>query len=59
MLYSIDQGRIVVICEDVFNNLVFRPFKDLHQSSAGTDLNNKEYTYDVIMKELQNVSNVY
>lgn len=39
-------GRPVVICKDVFDGEEFRPFQELHESSAGTDLSTKEYTYD-------------
>lgn len=55
------QDRIVVICEDAFQNGVFRPFRDLHESSAGTSLANKEYTYDdvlYVLKQKEELSNV-
>lgn len=45
--------RPVVICEDLFTEQIFRPFKELHQSSAGTDLGNKEYTYEDVLYVLQ------
>ncbi len=43
------KGNPVVICEDIFEDCLFRPFKELHQSSAGTDLGSKEYTYDDVL----------
>lgn len=49
-------GRPVVICEDIFFNRSFRPFEDLHQSSAGTDLDSKEYTYSDVLYVLQQKS---
>lgn len=49
-------GRTVVICKDIFNGYQFRPFRDLHQSSAGTDLHNKLYTYDDVLYVLKQKS---
>lgn len=43
------QNRDVVICEDLFSGKEFRPFRDLHQSSAGTDLGSKYYTYSDVL----------
>lgn len=50
------KNRVVVICKDIFNGYQFRPFRDLHQSSAGTDLNNKLYTYDDVLYVLKQKS---
>lgn len=50
------QGRNVVICVDLFKNTIFRPFKELHQSSAGTDLSNKLYTYADVLHVLKKKS---
>ena len=50
------QGRPVVICEDLFPDKGFKPFQELHQSSAGTDLGNKEYTYSDVLYILQKKS---
>lgn len=44
-----DEKRPVVICKDLFGNKMFRSFRDQHQSSAGTDLSNKEYTYQDVL----------
>ncbi len=46
-------NRHVVLCEDLFSECIFRPFKELHQSSAGTDLGNKEYTYEDVLYVLE------
>lgn len=46
-------GRDVVICKDLFPDCEFQPFKDLHQSSAGTDLESKLYTYADVLHVLQ------
>lgn len=48
--------RDVVLCEDIFNGAAFRPFKDLHQSSAGTDLGTKEYVYSDVLYILKKKS---
>jgi len=45
--------KIVVICKDLFSDCVFRPFKELHQSSAGTDLGDKEYIYADVLYVLE------
>ena len=48
----------VVICKNIFKDSIFRPFKELHQSSAGTDLSNKEYTYEDVLYVLQQKKNL-
>lgn len=45
--------RPVALCKDIFRDGFFRPFRDLHQSSAGTDLGNKEYTYEDVLYVLE------
>lgn len=49
-------GRDVVICEDLFSDCQFQPFKELHQSSAGTDIEEKEYTYSDVLYILKQKS---
>lgn len=46
-------NRPVVICKDAFSGRTFRTFKELHQSSAGTDLTDKTYTYEDVLYVLQ------
>lgn len=48
----------VVICKNIFKDSIFRPFKELHQSSAGTDLSNKEYTYEDVLYVLTQKKNL-
>ena len=50
--------RPVVICENIFCNKEFRPFKELHESSAGTELGNKEYTYSDVLYVLDKKHNL-
>lgn len=49
-------NRPVVICKDLFGEKTFRSFKDQHQSSAGTDLSNKSYTYQEVLYVLEKKS---
>lgn len=48
-------GRTVVICGDLFDGKKLKQFKNLHQSRADTDLNNKEYTYDDVIYVMKNI----
>lgn len=41
--------RPVVICKDLFKDVCFKPFRDIHQSSVDSLLANKEYTYDDVL----------
>lgn len=52
------EDRPVVICQDLFPGITFQPFKELHQSSADTDLRDKEYTYDDVLYVLQKRKNL-
>ena len=47
------ENRPVVICQNAFPGGEFRPFRDLHESSAGTDLSTKEYTYSDVLYVLE------
>lgn len=52
------QNKPVVICEDVFGDYTFRPFRDLHQSSVDSNLENKEYTYDDVIYVMTKIHNI-
>ena len=47
------EERPVVICKDVFPDGFYRTFRDLHESTAGTSLEGKEYTYDDVIHVLE------
>lgn len=50
------EGRPVVICEDLFNDCIFRPFKDLLESDMDAGVWDREYTYDGILRMLEEKS---
>lgn len=52
------KGRIVVICKNLFSKSSFKPFKDVHQSSADTDLSSKDYTYDDVAYVMSRMSKI-
>ena len=52
------KGRTAVICKDFAVDCTLREFKDLHQSSVGTDLSDKEYTYEDVLYVLENIHNL-
>ena len=55
---AIFENRHVVLCKDIFQkDEQFEPFKSLHQSSADTDLANKEYTYEDVLYVLSTIKN--
>lgn len=47
------ENKPVIICEDLFEDCIFQPFKELHQSSADTDLSDKAYTYEDVLYVLK------
>lgn len=55
---AIFENRHVVLCKNIFQeDEQFEPFKSLHQSSADTDLANKEYTYKDVLYVLSTIKN--
>ena len=57
-LLAMYDNRVVVLCKNIFTDeSIFEPFKGLHQSSAGTDLADKEYTYDDVIYILNRITN--
>lgn len=53
------KDRPVVLCKDIFNGLTWKAFKDIHQSSADTELSNKYYTYDDVLHVISQYKRIH